>query len=208
MSRHAEDRGPKTRPLRASAGERDERDPRDEQDERDAAIERLERLLEEERRAAVELREGNDALRFQLQVLEKGYSKQLQEARAECANAEQALAVQQAQFAALEAECRETMRLLAEARAYFDRIATERARAPARLAPRDGWAAARPLDDSAPQAESTINELIADEHWARPPSERDEAPDRRAVPAAEEPGQNEMIAPELVFPAGDDGEEA
>jgi hypothetical protein len=197
MSQHEvdEDRNPRAKAPRTAAAERDERD---------AAIERLERLLEEERRTSVGLRDANEALRFQLQVLEKSYAKQLEDARIECVRAERAFAARQAQFSALEAECTETMRLLAEARAHFNRIAAERGRGPRRLARRDGRLTA---EDSASAGEGTINELIADEHWAKPPAERAEPVAERPVQVHEDQAQNDLIAPELVFPAGDEDDE-
>ena len=50
-------------------------------DERDATIERLERTLGEERQNSATLRETVDGLHFKAEVLEKGYSKQLADAR-------------------------------------------------------------------------------------------------------------------------------
>lgn len=50
-------------------------------DERDLKIERLERALAEEKAHAVALRDASDAQKFKLDTLEKGYSKQLADAR-------------------------------------------------------------------------------------------------------------------------------
>jgi hypothetical protein len=172
-------------------------------DERDATIERLERILEEERQAASELRASNEALRFQLQVLEKSYAKQLEDARLQREDAERQLAAQQSQFAALDAECRETMRLLAQTRTYLKEVAEERARMRWLHAPRDGRGLGPASDGFAPPAEGTINELIADDHWRRAPAQ-DVAEGSHAGtdPAPESSG--ELIAPELVFTDDDE----
>lgn len=174
-------------------------------DDRDAKIERLEHILEEERQAASELRAANEALRFQLQVLEKSYAKQLEDARLQREDAERQLAAQQSQFAALDAECRETMRLLAQTRAYLKDVAEERARTRWPHAPRDGRRLGASSDGFAsPHLEGTINELIADEHWRRPPAE--DVPERSpaGTDPAPEPGGGELIAPELVFTDDDE----
>jgi hypothetical protein len=164
-------------------------------DERDARSERLEHVLEEERQAAVDLRETNQALRFQLDVLEKSYAKQLDDARRQCADTERRLAAQQADFAALDAECRETMRLLAQTRDFLNGVAEERARSGRYTAPGDG----RRPDPNFPSlespAEGTINELIADEPRRRASGDDAEG---GSDPARDSPAAD-MIAPELVF---------
>lgn len=175
-------------------------------DERDARIGRLEHILEEERQAASELRAANEALRFQLQVLEKSYAKQLEDARLQCEDAERQLAEQQSQFAALDAECRETMRLLAQTRTYLKEVAEERARGRWLRAPRDRRRIDPPSDGFASQAEGTegtINELIADEHWRRAPAEDGRERPHASTDSVADSG-GELIAPELVFTDDDD----
>jgi hypothetical protein len=177
-------------------------------DERDAKIERLEHILEDERQAAAELRETNEALSFRLQVLEKSYAKQLEDARLRCADVERQLAAQQAEFAALDAECRETMRLLAQTRAYLKDLAEGRAPGGRYRAPRDVRLDAS-LDGFASEAEGTINRLIADEDWPRPHAgdtddagktgEHSDAGADSPPDSAPDSPPNDMIAPELVF---------
>ena len=61
-------------------------------DERDATIARLERELADERQVSITLRETSEQARFQLQILEKSYSKQLTDARTRADTAERELA--------------------------------------------------------------------------------------------------------------------
>src|SRR6185436_10106326 len=84
-------------------------------DERDTTIARLERELAEERQVSVTLRETSEQARFQLQILEKSYSKQLGDARTRADTAERDLAEKKARLAALDSG-EDTTRLLMEAR--------------------------------------------------------------------------------------------
>ena len=171
-------------------------------DERDATIERLERTLGEERQNSATLRETVDGLHFKAEVLEKGYSKQLADARLRSEKAERELAELKAQLATLGSGGEETLRLLTETRAELERVTTERDRLHKQLG-----LSQRPQTKTFTQASTqaqtedsgTINELMANSNWVR---ERQAAADghlQAQVHTDQEPPPVEMIAPELVF---------
>ncbi len=174
-----------------------QRAPRPGPDERDATIELLERTLADEREAAAALQKEFDALRFRLEVLERSYAKQLAEARERCAAAERAVADQQGRNATVEEELAATVRQLADAKDMVERL----------------WASAgcgrRPRPSDADPAESTINALLGDASWLDPkgPPPDAEGPVYSRVKAEDAVPENEMIAPDLVFPGGDEEED-
>jgi hypothetical protein len=177
-------------------------------DPRDAAVARLERALAAERQNAGALRDSLEQLTFKLGVLEKGYTKQLADARERQAAAERALEDLKARIAAQGTGGEDTVRLLAETRAALDRVTAERdhlRREHARG--RETFAAARARSFSGatlPEDQGTINELISSESWARKArSASDTAASAGGAPANEAP-VGEMIAPELVFTSAGD----
>lgn len=169
-------------------------------DARDALIERLERAIADEQQKSAALRKANDELRFKLDVLEKSYAKQLEDARRESAE-------QRSQIVTFRDD---TLRLMEETRAVLEHVAAERDRLRAELerpgAPPNG-SAARAANGEFQASEGTINELIANPAWAnerKPAVVADVQANAGAEP--ESPSQ-EMIAPELVFTKdGDDDE--
>ncbi|HEY8520017.1 MAG TPA: hypothetical protein VIN61_08060 [Gammaproteobacteria bacterium] len=178
-------------------------------DERDAAIERLERALTEERQRSAALRETVEKLRFQAEVLEKSYSKQLADARERAQTAEERVAALEARIAALDTSTEDTVQALAEARRLLDLVAAERDRLRGELARAgDGSAAAgaavRP-DDEVP--DGTINRLLADslrlrEQPPAPPAELD-----ASVAAEPDAPAEVMLDPALLFtPSAKSGE--
>jgi hypothetical protein len=170
-------------------------------DERDAKIARLERTVAEERQNAAELREANDALKFKLQILEKGYSKQLADARKKMDAAVQDLAVHQARLAELGTGGEDTQRLLAEARAELNRLKADQSLLKEQLARGGSRASARSrTGDDGSDTSSTINALIMSvpkaPERAREPA-ADPSSSQRA--RAEESAAVEMLSPDLMF---------
>jgi hypothetical protein len=179
--------------------------------ERDGAIERLERAAAAERQNATALRKAAEELRFKLDVLEKGYAKQLADARARAERAESEAAALRERWAAVGEDASQALERLAAARIELAAVSAERDRC--RDAPRGGanggntGAAAPAVVDTG----LTINNLMTeievlraaspapDVHSAPAPSLRPSAPN---VAANEKP----MLAPELVF--SEDSDEA
>jgi DNA repair exonuclease SbcCD ATPase subunit len=83
-------------------------------DERDATIERLERAIAEERQHSAALRTTIEELRFQLDILERSYSKQLADARQRGETAEQEATDLRARVSELEAAHEQAVRKSAE----------------------------------------------------------------------------------------------
>src|SRR5262249_23868437 len=95
-------------------------------DERDLEIERLERALAEEKAHAQTMREGSDALRVKLEILEKSYSKQLADARQRADAATKELATLKTQVAEFGKGGEDTLKALSEMRADLLNITAER----------------------------------------------------------------------------------
>lgn len=171
-------------------------------DERDAKIARLERALAEEREILAQLRSANEGQKFQLQVLEKSYSKQLADARQRCEAAERELGEHKARLAELGTGGEDTFKLLRDARAELARANAEIERLRAELAARrDGKAPGYRRDAETSLADGTINQLMSVSDWVR---DRKEAAGGHlhAQVQAEPEAPIEMIAPELVFTRG------
>jgi hypothetical protein len=175
---------------------------------RDARIEQLERTLADEREHAANLRSQVNELRFQMEILDKSYSKQLQDARARADAAEKRADGQQVRVAELDGARKDAIDLLTEANAEIERLSKQRqsrsqSNTPgnAEAAPRSAWPANVVVDDL-PFDESTINTLLDDAKWVR-----DKAPDEEARLKAEaearasETEHEDMISPDLVFTA-------
>jgi hypothetical protein len=178
-------------------------------DERDAAIARLERALAEERESSTQLRAANEAQRFQLQVLEKSYSKQLADARQRCEAAERELGEHKARLAALGTGGEDTLKLLGDTRAELARANAQLEQLRAEIAARrDGKTPGYRRDADTSMADGTINQLMSVADW---PRDRKEAAGGQlhAQVQPEPDAPVEMIAPELVFTRGkkDDDDE-
>ncbi|HEX6998628.1 MAG TPA: hypothetical protein VF322_10815 [Gammaproteobacteria bacterium] len=178
-------------------------------DERDAATERLERALDEERKRSAALRETVEKLRFQADVLEKSYSKQLADARERAQAAEQQVAALEARLAALDTSPEDAIQLLAETRRQLDLVTAERDRLRRELA-RAGRvppAPGAPVDAHDEVPDGTINRLMADPAWLREQKGAQPARLDAAVASAPDEPSEVMLAPELVFTRADkDGE--
>jgi len=168
---------------------------------RDAQIEQLERTLADEREHSASLRSSVNELRFQIEILEKSYSKQLEDARARADAADQRADEQQARLAELDSARQDAIQLLTEAKAEIDRLSNRQKQHTDPSAGRSDWPA-RVVDDESSD-EGTINTLLDDAKWVRD-REPDEAAKQQAdaeARAADEAAQEEMISPDLVFTA-------
>jgi hypothetical protein len=170
-------------------------------DERDAAIARLERAIAEERQNAAALLEANGALKFKLEVLERGYSTQLADARKKMDSAVKELTEHKTRLAELGTGGEDTQRLLAETRAELNQVKAERNRLKEQLArggPRPG--AVLGSGDDGGDTSSTINALIMTP-GTKPGRERGPVNDSnlgQRVRAEESPSV-EMLSPDLIF---------
>ena len=178
-------------------------------DERDATIERLERTLAEERQNSATLRETVDGLHFKAEVLEKGYSKQLADARLRMEKAERELAELKAQLATLGSGGEETLRLLTETRAELERVTAERDKLHKQLglSQRPQTRAFAKISSEAPEDGGTINALMATSDWVREKQAAAEGHLHAQVRADHDTPPAEMLAPELVFTKKDHEDE-
>ena len=171
-------------------------------DERDAAIQRLERAFAAERQNAAALRKTVEELSFKIEVLGKGYEKQLADARARAEKAESEAAELRERWNALGADAGQALERLAAARAELAAVSAERDRW--REAASGGRANIRTA--AAPVAADTgltINNLMAEIATLRATNAEPERPTSwggtLAVEAADEAAAEPMLAPELVF---------
>lgn len=154
-------------------------------DERDVAIERLERVVEEEREHAATLRKTIDELRFKIKTLETSYATQLEDAREQIGNSEKATEEAKAVTAGAQQERDELKQALEEAQARIERLS-----AGADLmetmtpGPRPGGRG----DEEA----MSIDEILADQG----PAPEEPKPEPAMEP--EEPLED-MLSPELVL---------
>jgi chromosome segregation ATPase len=170
-------------------------------DERDATIARLERELAQERENSTALRATGEDLRFKLEVVEKGYLKQLSDARVRRDAAEQQVADKQTRLAALDAAMDETMQLLKATHEQLERLAADHDRLCKEVARREGI-----LVQTTARAKDPENLLTIDDLLAAPAATRDRPKGGGHLTAqvtapAEQPGID-MIAPDLVFTKG------
>lgn len=170
---------------------------------RDAKIEQLERALADERGHSAALRSSVNELQFQMEILEKSYSKQLEDARARADAAEKRVDEQQVRVAELDGARQDAIQLLTEAKAEIDRLSNRRKPGSAQPTGRnDSLADAVGADDEYSE-EGTINTLLDDAKWVRDKEPDDDARLKAETEAraAEEAAQEEMISPDLVFTA-------
>lgn len=185
-------------------------------DEHAGTIQRLERAVAAERQNAAALRKTVEDLRFKMDVLEKGYGKQLADARACAERAAGEAAALRERWAAVDEDTGHALERLAAARAELAAVSAERerwreiaSRAGARPPPE------RPMHAPASfETAGTINDLIAGigtlradaAHAASRGGTEEDArnvlTDRADDLAAAEP----MLDPALVFTKGRDGD--
>lgn len=175
-------------------------------DERGAMIERLERAIAEERKHSASLRETMEQFRFKAEVLEKGYSTQLADARKRSVAAEEALAGQRARLVELEEERDAMAKLLADSREEFERIAADRDRLLERFEPKGGpETIARERAGLRGQQAPSIDELLVGLVTPRDqPLGRDDGNQHAQVRADQDGPVEDMLSPDLVFQPGRD----
>jgi hypothetical protein len=177
-------------------------------DPRDAEFARLERAVAEERQNATQLREANGALTFKLEIMEKGYSKQLADARKKMESAVQELATLKAQIAENGAGGEETRRMLAETRAELSRVKADRNLLKDQASRSGGPKSVviRGGDDG--DTSSTINAMIlgAGNASSRDRAVATDSNQSQRVRAADDAPSVDMVAPDLIFTKGDKDE--
>jgi DNA repair exonuclease SbcCD ATPase subunit len=164
-------------------------------------IERLERELADEREHAQTLRKTVDELKFQAQILEQSYAKQLEDTRRQLETAERKIEDQAVRVVELDQAREDAIELLTEAKTELDRLTEERDHLKRQFASRDGHEVDPGQDhfDYDP-AEGTINALMNDARWSRS-SDGDAARKKREEPVetdAEKEAGN-MLDPSLVL---------
>jgi chromosome segregation ATPase len=184
-------------------------------DERDLKIERLERALAEEKAHAVVLREASDAQKFKLETLEKGYSKQLADARQRADAATKELAELKAKLAQFGSGGEETLKKIEDMHTELVNMTAERNKLREQLAKSDtrrggGYGnktePRRPLDESS----DTINSLITNAGIDAGPEKLPRGGDSNlnARVKLEQASSEIMVSPDLIFTEKDkdDGE--
>jgi chromosome segregation ATPase len=173
-------------------------------DERDLKIERLERALAEEKAHTVALREGADAQKFKLETLEKGYSKQLGDARQRAEFATKELTELKAKLAQYGTGGEETLKKIEDMHSELVNMTAERNKLRDLLAKADARRGAgygnkterRPLDESS----DTINSLITNA-GIDPGQEKPRGGDSNlnAKVKLEQTSAEIMVSPDLIF---------
>lgn len=178
-------------------------------DERDATIARLERELADERQITVTLRETSEQARFQLQILEKSYSKQLTDARTRADTAERELAEKKARLAAVDSG-EDTTKLLKDARTDLAQVTAERDELRAQVARGAAYKPEKPRRVEPKAADDgTINALMTDSSWILARKAAAEGHLDAKVGAEEDAPAGDLLDPSLVFTKGkrDDDED-
>jgi chromosome segregation ATPase len=183
-------------------------------DERDLKIERLERALAEEKAHAVTLREASDAQKFKLETLEKGYSKQLADARQRADAATKELTELKGKLAQYGTGGEETLKKVEDMHSELLNMTAERNKLREQLAKSDTRRGAgygnktesrRPLDESS----DTINSLIKNAGVdSGPEKARGGDSNVNARVKLEQASAEIMVSPDLIFTEKDkdDGE--
>lgn len=163
-------------------------------DEHAAALEHLELALAEEREKAAALQRTNDNLTFQMEVLEKGYAKQLDAARARAEEAEGSLAKRDAELTELTYRHETATASLTAARDELQRVTAQRDRLRRQI---DGDPEPDEDDAATDMPEGTINRLMA--VASRPRSKPRTADEPSAQANQDEAAPGEMLSPELLL---------
>jgi hypothetical protein len=174
-------------------------------DERDLKIERLERALAEEKAHVVALREASDAQKFKLETLEKGYSKQLADARQRADTATKELTELKSKLAQYGTGGEETLKKIEDMHSELINMTAERNKFRDLLAKSDARSGSggygnkttrRPLDESS----DTINSLITNA-GVDPGKEKPRGGDSNlnARVKLEQASSEIMVSPDLIF---------
>jgi chromosome segregation ATPase len=174
-------------------------------DSGETTIERLERELEEQRAAAQSLREALDAVTFKTEILEKSYAKQLAEARDKRTALESELKEKEEILAGLGGGHEHTLRELSDAVAVIKVLKADRDELRKRVA-QAGFRERGQTKTRAPvrpDADGTINALIANTGWVQKKPGVGAGQATAQVEAEPESPHEEMLSPDLVFTAKD-----
>ena len=180
------------------------------------AIARLEQALAAETRTSAALRAGLDELRAKVERLEAGFAERLDAVTRRNETAETKLADQQQRLAALGTGREETMRRLADTRAELARVRVERDDLLKKLDRAESMQTSTvALGEEEQVEEPTIHPLPSMEELMAGLDKLESATGGSPPPGGhllarvtlDEEDAREMIAPELVFPDGDYGED-
>lgn len=172
--------------------------------DRDATIEQLERAVASEREHSASLRSTVNELKFQAEILEKSYSKQLEDARARAEASDDKIKEQLVRITELDGAREDAIELLTDAKAEIDRLEAERDQLRRKLAAMEGTPIEEfDVDDDYSGEDGTINALMNDAKWRREHKldEKERSKAEAEARAAEEASQEEMISPDVVFTA-------
>lgn len=167
-----------------------------------ATVERLERAIEDERQHSASLRSTVNELRFQAEILEKSYSKQLADARQTAEAAQSNVGEHLDRITELESERDAAIQMLADAKAKYDRLDAARNQVHQQLSSSGpSPIAAKNKSVELEAEEGTINTLMNDAKWVgeKAPSDEEGSKAETEARAAEEAAEEEMISPDLVF---------
>jgi hypothetical protein len=168
-------------------------------DARDATIARLERELAEEKKVSATLRAASEQARFQLQILEKSYAKQLRDAR-ELAGTT-GVAAKKPQAAAPDAGV-DIPKLLKDTRAELARVTAERDELRAQLARGSSYKPERTRREEPHVADGgTINALLIASSGIRERKPADGLLDKK-VGVEDDSPSIDLLDPSLVFTKG------
>jgi len=173
--------------------------------ERDARIAELERAITEERENSASLRQSLDELRFKADILERSYSKQLEDTRLRCVAAESELAEHRTRSTELDSAREDAIQLLTDTKLEIDRLTTERNQLRKQLRSKEGWVDAdgeNEDEDDIVSEGGTINTLLDDAKWSSKRKALDAEQEQAAKAAEQESEVEEMISPDLVLAAG------
>lgn len=177
-------------------------------DAADSAILRLERAAEAERHNAAQLRKTVEELRFKIEILERGYTKQLAEARTRAERSESEAASLKQRWAAIDGDTLAALERLLATRAELAAVTAERDRWRAVATERNAERAQRGVRASVlSDSGGTINNLIAGIDKLREQTRHPADDPYVSAPSTAENAPEPMIAPELVFTKKRDGKD-
>ena len=145
-------------------------------------------------------------LKFKTEILERGYAKQLQDARVRAESAEKALNDQRARNAELDGLRNDAIELLSDTKTEIDRLTKERNQLHRQLTSRSGYQVEGAEDEAGENdSDGTINTLLNDAGWLkrkRPGEEAKAKADAEAAKrAAEEAEAGNMLDPDTYIAA-------
>lgn len=168
-----------------------------------ARLVQLEEGLKLEKEVSARLRSEVRDLIFKLDILERAYSKQLEDERARCDAAEKRVAEHSVRIVELDSAREDAIGLLTEAKTEIDRLTAECDQLCRQLGMASGSGAAGTRD--AYGDDGTINTLLDDFGWPQDEDSGSE-PAPKVGQQTETPDDEpveDMISPDIVFASGD-----